>query len=144
VEVRGHLIFQISTIISFGGCRQNFRRQMFLVLMISWNPSASFRSTLFFETSEDYVQERKRIFTTIFGGIDQTYIHERTPNCTLNLFILIYYDDYLWVDEWIASRVLYFGSINQNCMFRSLLLFKIPCTNFSTLHGNSHSYCCAL
>jgi hypothetical protein len=45
------------------------------------------------------MQKRKRIFTTIFGGIDQTYIHGCTPNCILNLFIFIYYDDYLWADE---------------------------------------------
>jgi hypothetical protein len=60
VEVRGNLGFQISTVISFGGCRQNLWIQVFPVQRISWNPSASLRWTLLFETSEDYVQESRK------------------------------------------------------------------------------------
>jgi hypothetical protein len=55
--------------------------------------------TLLFETSKDYVYERTRIVSPDFGGIDQNYIHGRTPNCTLNLFSHIYYGDYFWADE---------------------------------------------
>jgi hypothetical protein len=54
VDVSGPWRFEDVADRSFGGCRQNYLRHIFLVPTKSWNPSASFRGTLLFATSQDY------------------------------------------------------------------------------------------
>jgi hypothetical protein len=43
--------------------------------------------------------ERERIPILVFGGIDLTYIHGRKPNCTLDLFLRIYYHYFIFADD---------------------------------------------
>jgi hypothetical protein len=60
------------------------------------------------------------------------FIHGRTRNCILNLFMRIYYHDFILADDCIASKVKYFGGINQKCRFSDEFFLRSKLRDSST------------
>ena len=103
------------------------------------NPSASFRRTLLFSTCNDYDQESKEIFIPALAALTKcSSIDER--NYILNLFLHIYYHDFILADDCIALKVIYFGGINKKCRLMWWISFQH--WNSEILQPSSkHTFC---